>query len=107
MDKSDLAGKAGQEGCFFHGRVSAADNGDFLAAEEETVAGGAGGNSVADQGLFVGQPEPARRSTAGDDERAGINGFLAETQLHRTLAQVSLHDVSHAVFGAKARGLLA
>ncbi len=72
----------------FHGGVAAADHGDLLAGEEKAIAGGAGRNAVADQRMLVGQTEPARRSAAGDDQRAGQNGLFADAQLERLLAQI-------------------
>ena len=41
MQQRDLGGEASEEQSFFHGRVAAAHYGYFLAAEEESVAGGA------------------------------------------------------------------
>ncbi len=55
MDQVNLGGKAREEDGFFHGGVAAADDADLFAGEEEAVAGGAGRNTVADEGLFAGQ----------------------------------------------------
>ena len=47
MDDRDLGGEVGEEQRFLDGGVAAADHHDFLAAVEEAVAGGAGGNAEA------------------------------------------------------------
>ena len=54
IDDGDLCSEAREEESFFHRRVAAADDGDLLAGGEKAVAGGAGGDAVADQGLFAG-----------------------------------------------------
>jgi hypothetical protein len=59
VDEGDLGGEAGEEEGFFHGGVAAADDRDLLARGEEAVAGGAGGDAVADEGLFGGEVQPA------------------------------------------------
>jgi hypothetical protein len=59
VDEGDFGGEAGEEERLFHGGVAAADDGDLLAGEEEAVAGGAGADAVADEGLLGGQVEPA------------------------------------------------
>ena len=61
---------------------------------------------MSDQRLFVGQSQPARRGAAGNDQRARQDGLLAQAQLERTLAEVGLHHVSHAVVGAEAPACL-
>src|SRR5206468_818985 len=106
MDERDLAGEAGQEGRLFHGRVAAADHGNFFAAEEEAVAGGAGRYSASDQCLLIRQSQPTRRRPTRNDERARVDRLFSQTQLKRALTQVGFYHVSHAVFGAETRGLL-
>ena len=44
-----------------------------LPRGEEAVAGGAGADAVADEGLLGGQAEPAGGGAGGDDERAGVD----------------------------------
>ena len=60
VDERDFAGEAGKEERLFHGGVAAADDSDLFAGEKEAVAGGAGADAVADEGLLGGQAEPAR-----------------------------------------------
>ena len=43
----DGLGELGEEQCFLHGGVSAADDGDVLVLEEETVAGCTPADAVA------------------------------------------------------------
>ena len=61
---------------------------------------------MADQRMLVRQAEPARGRSAGDDERAGLNGLFADAQLERMFVQVGFDHVAHAIFGAEARRLL-
>ena len=83
VDDGDFGGEASEEESLFHGRVAAADDGDLFTGGEEAVAGGAGGDAMADEGLFGGEIEPARACARGDDERAGVDGFVAEVQARR------------------------
>src|ERR1700730_2147421 len=49
VNQVHAAGETSEEGGLFHGRVTTAYYGNFLAAEKKPVAGGAGGKAVADQ----------------------------------------------------------
>ncbi len=49
VQQVDFAGKFGKKIRLFHGRIAAADHGNFLAAEEISVARRARGNAVPDQ----------------------------------------------------------
>ena len=73
MDEINLRGEAGEEGGFFAGGVAAAYDTDRNIAIERAIAGGAGGESVADEFFLVRQIEPPRGSSAGDDERFGFD----------------------------------
>ena len=106
VNESDLAGEAGEEEGFFHGGVSAADDGDLLAGGEEAVAGGAGGDAVADEGLFAGEIEPAGAGSGGDDEGAGVDGLFADGEGDGRGGEVDRDEVGHAELGAEAGGLL-
>ena len=75
VDEGDLGGEAGEEERFLHGTVAAADDRDLLAGGEESVAGGAGADAVADKRLLGGEVEPAGAGSGGDDEGAGGGGF--------------------------------
>src|ERR1035441_990548 len=77
IDDGDLGRKASQKQSLFHGRVAAPDNGNLLAREEETIAGSARGNAMADECLLVRKAQPAGRSAAGNDESTGQQGLAA------------------------------
>ena len=106
VDERDLGGEAGEEESLFHGGVAAADHGDLFAGEEEAVAGGAGADAVADEGLLGGQVEPAGACTGGDDEGAGVDGLLADGERKGMFGQVDRVKVGHAELGAETDGLL-
>src|SRR5436309_12361633 len=80
VDEGDLGGEAGEEEGLFHRRIAAADHGDLLAAKEEAVAGGAGGDAVSDEGVFAGESKPAGGGAGGDDERHGLDLVFTEVE---------------------------
>src|ERR1700677_2430129 len=80
IDQCDLRGETGEEESFLHGGIAAADDCDLFAGEEEAVAGGAGADAVADEGLLGGEVEPAGACTGGDDEGAGVDGLAADVE---------------------------
>ena len=53
MDQRDLGGEIGEIERFLDRRVAAADDHDLLVAEEEAVAGGAGRDAEALEGLLA------------------------------------------------------
>ena len=102
VDERDLGGEAGEEECLFHGGVAAADDGDRFARGEESVAGSAGADAVADEGLFRRQVEPASAGAGGDDEGAGVDGLRADRELDGVRLEVGGGEMRHAQFGAEA-----
>src|SRR5690606_21951221 len=60
-------GEPGQEGGLLHRGVAAADHGDVLIAEEESVTGGAGTHPPAEQVLLAGDVQVAGCGTHGQD----------------------------------------
>jgi len=88
VDDRHLGGEAGEEDGFFHGGVAAADDGDLFARGEEAIAGGAGADAEADEGLFGGQAEPAGRRAGRDDEGAGLDDVFADGELEGALGEV-------------------
>jgi hypothetical protein len=66
----DLRGELRQERRLLHRGVAAADDDDVAVAEEEAVAGRAGGHARAPQLVLAGDVEPARLRTGRDDQRA-------------------------------------
>src|SRR5271170_3888835 len=107
VNERDLGGKTSEEQSFLHGGVATADHRNFFSRKEEPVACGAGRNTVADELLLVGQPQPPGGSAAGDDERLRVHLVLAEMEQERALAEVGAGEVCHAVFGAETFRLLA
>jgi len=106
IDDRDLGGEAGEEDRFFHGAVAASDDGDFFTAGEEAVAGGAGTDAEADEGLLGGEIEPAGGRSRRDDERAGLDDVLAEGEGEGRGGEVDRGEVGHAELGSEAGGLL-
>jgi hypothetical protein len=106
VDDRDLGGEAGEEDGFFHGGVAAADDGDLLAGGEEAVAGGAGADAEADEGLLGGKVEPAgARSDAMMRERVWTMS-LPRVRVKGVGGEVDGGEVGHAELGAEAGGLL-
>ena len=76
VDERDMLRKLRQKRGFFHCRVAAADDEDVAVAKEKTVAGGAGGNAVAQQVTLRFNPEHARRRAGRDDQRLALVRLL-------------------------------
>ena len=86
MDQRHFVGVVGQVQRFLHRRVAAADHGNGLAAIEEAVAGGAGGDAAALQGLFRVEAKPAGLRAGGDDDGVGgvdVAGVALATERSR------------------------
>ena len=90
MDERDLRGELGEERRLFDGRVAAAHDGDFLAAEEEAVARRAGGQTVTDQSLFGLESEHQALSTGGNDHRVGGVHVAVHMNAQWALAELDL-----------------
>ena len=73
MDEVNLRGEPGEEAGFLARGIAAADDGDRDVAIEGAVAGGAGGEAVADEFALALDAEPAGGGAAGDDEGAGVD----------------------------------
>ena len=106
VDEGDFAREAGEEEGFLHGRVAAADHRDGLARGEEAIAGGAGADAMANEGLFGGEVEPAGAGSGGDDEGAGVDDLVADGELDGVRGEVGVGEVGHAQLGTEALGLL-
>ncbi len=61
---------------------------------------------MADQLLFVGQVQPARRRAGGDDQRAGLQPLVIHFEAERALGEIGFDDGAVQVFGAEVLGLL-
>ena len=106
VDEGDFGGKASEEESLFHGGVAAADDCDLLAGGEEAVAGGAGADAVADEGLLGGEIEPAGARSARDDERAGVDGLMTDAEGDGMRVEIHGIEMGEAEFGTEASGLL-
>ena len=60
-----------------------------------------------DQLLLVGQTQPARRRSAGNDQSLRVHHMMSNVQQERTLAQIRAREMRHAILRAKAFRLLA
>src|SRR3954468_6043709 len=105
MDHGNFRGEAREEERLFHGGVATADHGDLFPGEEKSIASCAGGNTVSDQSLFAGQPEPPGGSAAGDDQGLSLDGLFTELQGERTLTEIGAGKMTGANLSAEARGL--
>ena len=70
MYEVDGGGELGEEACFFTGGVTAADDGYRDIPVKGTVAGGATGQTMADEALFIGQSKVPWGCAGGDDHGA-------------------------------------
>ena len=107
VDQVDFAGVAAEEVGLFHGGIAAADDGNGLAAEKETVAGGAGRDAVAEELAFGLQAEHAGRGAGSDDERFSIVSIFARSDFERATREIDLIDHASLELGAKLLGLRA
>ncbi len=109
VDQGDAAREAGEERRLLHrGVPPAADDGDVLVAEEESVTGGTGAHAEADALLLTGgDTELAGRCAHGEDHRARLVCGVADRHLLDRAGQVDLVDVLHAQVRAEAQRLLA
>src|SRR5690606_11572074 len=71
VDKRNAVANVGQIERFLNRSVAATDDGDILIAEAKAVAGRAGRNAAAVEGLFAVQSKPAGLGTCGNDDRIG------------------------------------
>ena len=108
IDESNLFGKARQKERLFHCRVAAADHRDLLSGGEEAIAGSAGTDTVADQGLLAREIQPARAGARSDDQCPRVDRVPAGTQVEhvRVLGEIDRDEVSHYKLGSEPRRLL-
>ena len=107
VNESHFAGKTSEEQRFFHGGVATADHGNFFSRKKEAVACGAGGNPMTNQRLLTGQSQPSRRSSAGNNQCARMNGLFADIDCKRALAEIGTDYVAELILSTEAPGLLA
>ena len=107
VDDSDGGTEAGEEVGVGHGGVAAAEHRDFLAGEEEAVAGGAIGDAMAGVLLLARGAELAVRGAGGDDDgTALIAGAGVGRQLLDVAGQVDGRHIVVVALGAELLGLL-
>src|SRR5439155_2459115 len=88
------------------GRIAAANDRDFLAPEEEAVAGGAGRHAAAEEPLLRFEAEHARGGAGRDDEGAGEQvAVTVDRQAERPPRQVRGLGLAGQVLGPEARRL--
>src|SRR5690606_33998476 len=68
VNESHVVGVVGQVERFLDRGIAAADHRDFLAAVEEPVAGGAGGDALARKLLLSGNAKPLGLGTGGNHQ---------------------------------------
>src|SRR5205085_10948112 len=71
MNQSYMIGEIGKEQRFLRRRVAAADHGDALSAEKESVTRRTGRDAKALEALFGIEAQPFRLCASGDDEGLG------------------------------------
>ena len=109
MDEIHLGSELGKVRRFLDGRVTAAHHGDFLTAEKEPIAGGAGADAATTHGKFLilADAQPLGRSACCDDDGIcrvfGLVGFQGE----RTSQQIHFEHSFALDDGAETQHLLA
>src|SRR5262249_29092385 len=107
MHDRDLAGKIGEEQRLLDRGIAASDDQDFLAAIEEAVAGGAGGNAKAFEFLLGGEVKPACLRAGRKNQRLSeIDVARIALQPERPARKVDLADMVGDDARADVRGLL-
>ena len=105
MNQGHVRGDVRQIERLLDRRIAAAHHRDRLAPVEKAVAGRAGRDALAAEGLFRGQAQILRRGAGGDDER--IAGVLAvvSVQAEGALPQFHPVDVVERELGVEALGV--
>ncbi len=93
VDEHHLAGELGQEERFLESAIASTHDRYLAVAEEEAVAGGAGGHTASAQARLVLQVEPDGRGAGGHDDRVGGVLGSAGGDTERTPAEVDPLDV--------------
>src|SRR5690606_26746271 len=89
VDNRHLGSKFGEEDPLFHGGVAAADDHQFLVAEEGAVTDGTVGHAATGQAVFPGNAQFPVFGAGGDDHRLGQVGLLAG---HHFLVRMAVND---------------
>src|ERR1700675_1179739 len=92
---------------FLHGGIAATDDSDGFAAKKEAVAGGAGGDTAAEQRALFGKAEQTRGGTSGDDESLGLVRIIAGRNCERALRKIDIRYDAGIEFRAESLRLFA
>jgi hypothetical protein len=106
MHERNVGGNVREVQRLLDGGVPASDDGDSLAAEEEAVAGRAGGDATSPECLLGFEAEIARACTGCDDERVARVVAAVALEEQRTALEVHLVHVVHDDLGIEALGVL-
>src|SRR5712691_3641182 len=107
VDEIYLAGVARQKVGLFHSGIAAAHHGDGLASKEIAVAGGAGGNAVADQFFFALEAQQTRGGSGSNNQSLRFKGIFSGDDPERAPGKVHFRDGSGFEFRAEFLRLLA
>jgi hypothetical protein len=108
VDHGDRPGELRQEQRLLHRRVTTADDGDVLVAEEEPVTGGTPRDTVAGEQVFAGYVQLAVARTHREDDRpSAVLGAPGVTHHLHIAGEVDTLDVVGDELGIEALGLLA
>ena len=107
MHDRDMAGQMRQIERLLDGRIATADHHHILAAIEEAVAGGAGGDAEPLEDLFARDAHPLGLGAGGNDQSiAGVDGSRIAGEAEGTRAQIRFDDYVVDDLGADMLGLL-
>ena len=101
----NLGSDTGKVDGFFNCRVAAADDGNFLVAVEETVAGCAGGNAFALEFLFTGKAEILSACACSNNQSVASVVAVVADQADRFFVQMGFCDFIENDSGFKAFGM--
>ena len=107
MDNRHRAGELGKEGCLFHCGVTAADDGDIVVAEEETITGGTGADTMTKQRLLTRSTDITRSGTGCQDDSVSLVLFFTDPDRLDIASEIHAVDNLHAQVSAEALCLCA
>ena len=106
MNEGHRVGEPGEEGGLLDRGVTAADDSDVLAGEEEPVTGGAPGHATTRQTDLVLETELAVGRSRGEDHRAGVVSVsIGVDDLLDLTGEVNLGDIVSDELGLESHSL--